>query len=84
VIGDPAAFHTYALEWTRDTLTILYDGKVCLVDRWAPAPPLQKPQPFDKPFSLSLTQALGVGSNQVTPRTPLPASTVVDYVRIWN
>jgi hypothetical protein len=42
------------------------------------------PAPFDQPFFLSLTQALGVGTNSPTASTPLPATTLVDYVRVWK
>jgi hypothetical protein len=31
--------------------------------------------PFDEPFFISLTHALGVGTNAVTAATPLPATT---------
>ena len=46
---------------------------------------MQRPKPFDQPFMLSLTQALGIDSNAfVDGTTPLPATTTVDYVRIWK
>jgi beta-glucanase (GH16 family) len=84
-ISNLAAFHTYTLEWTETSLRITYDGKTCLVNNWNPADPLEKPQPFDQPFFILLTQALGVGSNEFDPDgTPLPATTEVDYVRAWQ
>jgi beta-glucanase (GH16 family) len=76
-----ADFHTYALEWTAGSITISYDGATCLVDDLDPA----SPQPFDQPFFIALTQALGVGTNEFDPETtPLPATTEVDYVRAWS
>ena len=33
-IGDPSQFHTYAVQWTPQSLTFLYDGQTCLVDHW--------------------------------------------------
>jgi beta-glucanase (GH16 family) len=79
VIGNPDDFHTYAVEWTTSQLKVIYDGKTCLIDT------LAKPQPFDQPFIIALTQALGMGTNQFDPTsTPLPATTVVDYVRVWS
>ena len=85
LITDIAQFHTYAIEWTPSTITIIYDGKTCLVDSWNPAAPLTKPQPFDQPFLVVLTQALGIGTNAFSPSsTPLPATTQVDYVRVWK
>jgi beta-glucanase (GH16 family) len=85
LVDDISRFHTYAVEWTTSTITIIYDGQTCLVDSWNPASPLVKPQPFDQPFMVALTQALGVGGNAFDPATtPLPAVTQVDYVHVWK
>ncbi len=79
VIGNPEDFHTYALEWTPSTMKVIYDGKPCLTDTLAAG------NPFDQPFIVVLTQALGIGTNRFNPATtPLPATTVVDYVRVWR
>jgi len=85
-IGNANLFHTYALEWTPTSLSFIYDGTACLVDHWKAAAPLTGSAPFDSPFFLVLTQALGVGpSNTFAPgSTPLPATTQVDYVHIWK
>lgn len=84
-ISNAAAFHSYAVEWTTSTLKIVYDGTTCLVDTWNPAAPLISPPPFDQPFIIALTQALGIGNNAFDPATtPLPATTSVDYVRVWK
>ena len=41
-------------------------------------------EPFDQPFFIALTQALGVGTNHFTPgTTELPATTQIDWVRAW-
>jgi beta-glucanase (GH16 family) len=85
LISNPDEFHTYAVEWTSSSIEIIYDGWTCLFHTLNPAPPLQSPQPFDRPFIVSLTQALGVGTNAFDPATtPLPATTEVDYVRVWQ
>ena len=43
------------------------------------------PQPFDQRFFVVLTQGLGSGSNAVDPSTTrLPATTQIDYVRVWK
>ena len=82
---DPDAFNDYVVEWTTSAITMEYDGRRCLVDHWVPAAPLSHPQPFDLPFFLNLTQALGVGTNRFDPSsTPLPATTEVQYVRVWQ
>jgi beta-glucanase (GH16 family) len=85
LIDDIAKFHTYVLEWTKALIKITYDGTTCLEDRWSPAAPLTGRAPFDQPFFVALTQGVGQGQNafnQVT--TPLPASLVVDYVRVYK
>jgi beta-glucanase (GH16 family) len=85
LISNPDAFHTYAVEWTPSSIKVIYDGQTCLVDSWNPASPLVNQQPFDQPFIVALTQALGIGTNQFDPATtPLPATSEVDYVRVWK
>jgi beta-glucanase (GH16 family) len=85
MISNLAAFHTYAVEWTASSIKIIYDGQTCLVDTWNPASPVVSPQPFDHPFLVALTQGLGIGTNQFDPATtPLPATTEVDYLRVWQ
>jgi beta-glucanase (GH16 family) len=80
-IDDVNAFHEYALEWTHSTITVSYDGQVCLTDNVEPS----GPSPFDQPYFLLLTQALGVGKNAFKDGvTPLPATTKVDWVRAWK
>jgi beta-glucanase (GH16 family) len=78
-------FNTYGVEWSPDSLTVLYNGQVCLVDHPNPAAPLTAGQPFDMPFMIALTQTLGIGTNTFVPgTTPLPATTQVDWVRVWG
>ena len=82
---DPTIFHTYTLVWTAKTIQISFDGQVCLTDTPNPLAPLVSPAPFDQPFGLALTQALGIPKNAFIPgSTPLPATTQVDYVRVWK
>ena len=85
MINDIAQFHTYVAEWTPTSIKIIYDGVTCLEDAWAPAAPQTGRQPFDQPFIIALTQALGISTNAYDPATtPLPASTLVDYVRVYK
>ncbi len=85
MISDLSQFHDYVAEWTPTSISIIYDGHTCLVDTWNPAWPLTKPQPFDQPFLIALTQALGIGGNAFDPATtPLPATTQIDYVHVWK
>lgn len=85
MVDRPEDFHTYVLEWTTSTITVLYDGTVCMTTSLHPAAPLTGPAPFDQPFALILNQGLGIHANTVDPAvTPLPSSMYVDYVRVWS
>ena len=78
-IINPDTFNTYGVDWTPTSITILYNGQPCLVDY-----PSTGSKPFNEPFFIALTQALGVGTNAFSPSsTPLPATTQVDWVRAW-
>lgn len=81
---DASQFHTYTVVWTESKITITFDGHTCVDHTINPASPLSAPQPFDHPFMIALTQMLGVGANSVTDATPVPATTEVDYVRVWK
>jgi beta-glucanase (GH16 family) len=76
-------FHTYSAVWTSKRITIAIDGKTCVDHVVHPAAPLAGVQPFDQPFAINLTQALGIGRNSATAATPFPLRTDIDYVRVW-
>lgn len=81
MIADVHDFHVYTVEWTPTTITVIYDGQTCLVDNYLP----YGTSPFDQPFFVALTQTLGTGSNAyVSGSTPLPATTEIDWVRVWK
>jgi beta-glucanase (GH16 family) len=83
-IKNISAFHSYVVIWTPTTITITFDGRTCVNDSWNPLN-LVKPAPFDQPFFVNLTQALGITTNAFNASTtPLPATTQVDYVRVWK
>lgn len=85
LLTNPADFHTFVLEWTPQTLTISYDGQVCLVDDWLTTEGLAPTAPFDQPFHLNLTQALGIMANKFDASTTVvPATLEVDHVRVWR
>jgi beta-glucanase (GH16 family) len=83
-VANPARFNTYGVIWTPSSMIILVDGQTCLVDDWVPASPETKPEPFNLPFFVNLTQALGVGDNSPSGSTPLPATMQIDWVRVWR
>ena len=81
LVKDVNAFHEYAVEWTASTITITVDGRVVLIDRVA----AYGTSPFNQPFFVALTACLGSGTNPFDPqKTPLPATTQVDWVRAWK
>lgn len=81
MVKNVSAFHEYVVEWTSTTITIKYDGQTCLVDHLSPS----GGSPFDQPFFVALSQTFGVGPNAFDPaKTPLPATTRVDWVRVWR
>jgi len=68
------------VDWTPSAITVLSNGQACLVDH-----PRTGSERFDPPCFIALTQALGVGTNAVTPGvTGLPATTRIDWVRAWS
>jgi beta-glucanase (GH16 family) len=75
----PNAFNTYGVDWTSTSITIYDNGQVCLVDH-----PIGGPAPFNVAHFISLTAALGLGTNAPTANTPLPDTTQIDYVRAWT
>jgi beta-glucanase (GH16 family) len=81
-------FHTYAVLWTPTSITTYYDGQVCMTDVYAPYVnnPDTAPEPFNQPFFMALTAALGAANgDQYRPGvTPLPATTKIDWVRTWQ
>lgn len=83
-VTDPWAFHTYSMIWTAGRIVITIDGVTCVDHKIHAADPLSGSQPFDKPFVVNLTQAMGVGMNAPIAGTPLPLTTEVDYVRVWK
>ncbi|HEV7203972.1 MAG TPA: glycoside hydrolase family 16 protein [Jatrophihabitans sp.] len=83
MVSDVHAFHEYVLDWRPGNLTISFDGQTCLVDNYV-ASGLTGAAPFDNPFFIALTQALGSTTNALTAATQLPATTRVDYVRVWK
>ncbi|AXT86307.1 hypothetical protein C6I20_14715 [Aeromicrobium sp. A1-2] len=84
LINDISSFHTYLAEWTANAITISYDGQVCVTHAISPLAPLTGSAPFDQPFIVALTQALGVAGNDLVDSTPLPATTQIDYVHVWK
>ncbi|HWF56548.1 MAG TPA: glycoside hydrolase family 16 protein [Solirubrobacteraceae bacterium] len=81
----PAVYNTYAVTWAPGAFLVQVNGLTCLIDYYVPDNGLYSPEPFNRPFMIALTQALGYGSDAFLPgTTPLPATTSVEYVRAWK
>lgn len=85
-VEDVSVFHKYAAEWSPSEMRFYIDGTLCFSRVWTPLLPLLGPQPFDHPFNIALTMAVSgsPASNQVTSATELPATYVIDYVKVWE
>jgi beta-glucanase (GH16 family) len=69
--------NTYELIWTPRMLRIVINGRTCLTN------PGRDPA-FRKPYIVVLSSALGIDTNALTPRAPIPATMSVDWVRVWR
>jgi hypothetical protein len=81
---NPDQFNDYVVEWSSTTITIIYNGQTCMIDNYDE---LGQPAgtPFTQPLFMNLTQALGINTNNFEPgTTPLPATTEVQFVRVWK
>ncbi|TQK68672.1 family 16 glycosylhydrolase [Nocardioides sp. SLBN-35] len=71
-------WNTYTLEWSANRIEISVNGVSCLVNTSGDAA-------FQKRYIIALTQALGRGGNAWDGSGALlPATTEVDYVRVWE
>ncbi|MET3961127.1 beta-glucanase (GH16 family) [Marmoricola sp. OAE513] len=80
-------FNTYGLVWEPGKLTILLNGKVCMINEYSSALAgfYGETSPFDHPFYLALNQAMGaIGNEYVDDQVPDRLTTQIDYVRIWK
>ena len=84
--GSPitGAFHTYGVDWAPGSITWRLDGRPYLTVRRSDLAAGQA-WVFDHPMFLLLDMAVGgdwPGPPDAT--TPLPATTLVDWVRVWE
>jgi beta-glucanase (GH16 family) len=81
-------FNVYGVMWTPTTITTYFNGVPCMTDVYAPyvTYPDKAPAPYTQPFFLNFTAALGSnnGNQFKASVTPLPATTKIDWVRVWQ
>jgi beta-glucanase (GH16 family) len=79
MVADYSGWNRYTLEWTPQSLTVLYNDKVCIKSTFAASS-------YNEPYMLVISQMLGINEGNVFQSgvTPLPAHTIVDYVRVWQ
>lgn len=71
------SYHTYTLTWSSQTIEIDVDGLPCLINTSGDSA-------FQKRYIIALSALLGTGANALQSGTPLPATTNIDYVRVWK
>jgi beta-glucanase (GH16 family) len=81
-VSNPAAYHTYALEWGPSTMTFLYDGKACFTRSWVAT--TGSAAPFDRPFFLLLSEGFGDPSLPISSLLPASGPVDIDYVRVYS
>ena len=86
VVADATTWHTYAVDWSTTAMTFSIDGVPCFTRSWSGTGLLPAPAPFDRPFTMALTSGVGdeTGTNIVSAATTLPASYIIDYVKVWR
>jgi beta-glucanase (GH16 family) len=79
-------FNTYGVLWTPTAISTYFNGVRCFTDSYGSyvTNPDTAPEPFNQPFFLNVTAALGMGLNAVNRHTPMPATTRIDWVRVWQ
>lgn len=80
--ADRGVYNTYTLEWSPNRIEILVNGVTCLVNSGQGS---AFGQAFNTaPYIIAFTQAIGDAANEYQADTPIPATTSVDYVRVWD
>ena len=84
---DYTQFNVFTVDWQPGVITIYVNSTPCVIDHYQ-ATGLTSPAPFDSPFFIALSQGLGVtisnSDNGTTSKTLMPATTQIDYVRVWK
>lgn len=76
-VKNVGTWHRYLLVWSPKSITISYDGKVCL--RNTSGDPA-----FNKRYIMSMFQAFGLKKNAPSASTPTLNKGQFDWVRVWS
>ena len=76
--GNRGEWNTFTLEWSSSRIESFVNGVPCLLNTTGD-------RAFRKRYIINLTQGIGGGDwNLLGDDTPVPATTQVDYVRVWH
>jgi beta-glucanase (GH16 family) len=76
-IANRGQYNTYTMVWEPNRIQIDINGKPCVINT-------SGDPSFQKPYFITMSVLLGVGPNKLQAGTPLPATTNVDYIRVWK
>jgi beta-glucanase (GH16 family) len=78
-------FHTYALEWTTNSISWSVDNQLYETQtNWSTAN-ASYPAPFDQPFYIIMNLAIGgIYDGDPNTNTAFPGEMQVDYVRVYS
>eukprot|EP01062_Namystynia_karyoxenos_P070631 TRINITY_DN65996_c0_g1_i1.p2 TRINITY_DN65996_c0_g1~~TRINITY_DN65996_c0_g1_i1.p2 ORF type:complete len:356 (+),score=100.37 TRINITY_DN65996_c0_g1_i1:71-1069(+) len=80
-----AQWHTWAMEWNNETITLWRDGAVVNTESVAVADGQGHPNPWrGKPVFMIINQAIGGQSGGDPSKTQFPVVYEVDYVRVYQ
>ena len=84
---DTTSFHTYAIQWTSNSITWQIDGQNLTTWSSLPSDGLTPFAPFNQPFFILLDLAVSSASTYggaPNSSTPFPSEVQVDYVRVYD
>jgi len=75
-------FHIYSIEWKKDTITWLVDGRKYLQTNKSQVTGVT--YPFNEPFHFILNMAIGGEFVGAPDDSVLPKEFLVDYIKVWK
>jgi hypothetical protein len=86
VMDQAGQFNVYGLAWTPTTITAYINGTPCIKDTFAQRDTETPPAPFNQPFFLNYTAALGINADASASGTTQfkQATTQIKWTRVWK